>query len=163
MCCADGWYSTDPDGSNYYSWTTNVSSANGISGISKTGSILFLVGVFLTDAAPGAVGTTNYDNSENTVDFHPAIGQTFIIGDGLTAAGTAQQFYIPTGATRLYMGFADSAGFQGTNGYYQDNYGSYQFAISLSDPPAHAPEPATVLLVSSALVGLAFRARRRRA
>ena len=45
----------------------------------------------------------------------PALNQVFYIGDGLTGdgSGSVQQFIVPLGATRLYLGCADAGGYNG--------------------------------------------------
>jgi len=65
-----------------------------------------LVGVFAGDrpVAP------HHGNDELVVTqlLHPALGETFGVGDGLTGTGTGdiQTFAIPKGATKLYLGYA---------------------------------------------------------
>ena len=91
-------------------------SANGISGVNAP--INSLVGVFLTDSPPNSSGPPP------ALDFHPATGlglafarvspflkQVFFIGDGLTGNGTGavQQFIVPAGATRLFLGAVDGS------------------------------------------------------
>jgi hypothetical protein len=73
----------------------------------------------------------------------------FYIGDGMTGfnnpTGALQTFAPPTGATRLFLGFADSfTNFSGAWGAYGDNGGSLNVTLSL-DPPA--PEPGTMMLM----------------
>jgi hypothetical protein len=50
---------------------------------------------------------------------------------------------VPTGATRLFLGFADGFGFNGPAGHYDDNEGSVQINVSTA-----APKPAASLSVS---------------
>ena len=60
----------------------------------------------------------------NFTTLSPQIGQLFIIGDGTTSSAQTRTYYVPTGATELYLGFADSSNFQGPCGQYADNSGS---------------------------------------
>jgi hypothetical protein len=48
-------------------------------------------------------------------ELRPALGETFVVGDGLTGTGTGdiQTIAIPKGATKLYLGYAGEA--YGTN------------------------------------------------
>ncbi len=124
--CQAGGVSTGPDGGNKCYTSTNVQSYRGISGITHSSKTMFLVGVFLTDAEPADPAPARLDasNADSTPTLQPLIAQTFFIGDGQTSAGVAQEFTIPTGATRLFLGIADAAGFSGAPGYYDDNSGS---------------------------------------
>ena len=68
-------------------------------------------------------------------DLSPEIGQVFFIGDGRTSGGTLQNFHAPTGATRLYLGYADALNFgfpSSTPGSYWDNSGALNVAVSLN-------------------------------
>jgi hypothetical protein len=70
---------------------------------------MFLTGVFLGPANPGAAPSTiDYTTlSSNALSFNPLLGQVFFIGDGLGTGSIVQQFFVPSGATRLFFGFAD--------------------------------------------------------
>jgi len=48
-------------------------------------------------------------------ELRPALGETFVVGDGLTGTGTGdiQTIAIPKGATKLYLGYAGDT--YGTN------------------------------------------------
>lgn len=120
--------SSPANGADGGSYNTNVSELLGISGIRADGRGLFLAGVFLSDAAPAQPAPPALDFTGNTgfAQLAPRIGQVFYIGDGLTGTGSgqAQQFVVPPEATRLYLGFADAPGFNGTPGSYGDNTGS---------------------------------------
>src|SRR5207247_9873432 len=116
---------------------TGITSNTGVSGISFDGRVMFLIGVFLTDAAPTS-GTQPADirffssgggcDADHRVNwFDPsttfAIGQTFYIGDGKTGfnngSGTTQVWNIPSTATRLFLGFADG----GSGGPFLGSFG----------------------------------------
>ena len=53
---------------------------------------------------------------------------------GSTAFGTGalQNFTIPTGATRLFLGIPDAFGFNGGPGAYGDNSGNYIVSLAFS-------------------------------
>lgn len=82
-----------------------------------------------------------FTNSANVI-----VGQPFFIGNGPIS------FTIPTGATKLSMGFND-----GNAGFF-DNGGGV--TLSISETPA--PEPGTLMLIGSALTGLVVARRGRR-
>ena len=123
-CCGSGGGTNGPDGSVR---STNIESLGGISGIRHDGRAMFLVGVFLSDAAPGSSAPTilNFSNADDFTSISPELGQTFYIGDALTGmgSGSIQEFVVPDAASRLYLGFADAIGFSGTAGFYDDNIG----------------------------------------
>jgi hypothetical protein len=140
---------------------TAITSNTGISGISFNLREFFLVGVFLTNAAPtpgtqpASIGNVSpsggYDPDGRTDWFDPlggsvtfSIGQSFYIGDGKTGfcatagaacAGTTQVWNVPSNATALYLGFADggsTGAFQGAFGAYDDNTGGFTVNINTS-------------------------------
>jgi hypothetical protein len=108
---------------------TNVSSYGGISGISYRFNTMFLVGVFLTDDEPREgehperLGYT--DEGGDYAEQAPLIAQTFFVGDG-----EGRVFTVPSGATRLYLGFADAVDFQGDPGFYGNNSGELAVAVA---------------------------------
>lgn len=106
--------------------STAIDAYEGISGIVHDNTFLFLVGVFLTDdePMPPAPERLNVTSAESQVTFPPPqIGQVFYIGDGSSASGVLQRLAIPEEATRLFLGFADTAVEQGPPGFYDDNEG----------------------------------------
>jgi hypothetical protein len=142
---------------------SNINSTAGISAVTKTGRMLFLVGVFLGDAEPTvAPAAMNMENAENQVNFRPQIGQTFYIGLGRTTGGTLQNFYAPAGASRLYMGFADGWHFHGGPSWYNDNSGALLVNLAM-DQYTTTPEPASTALVALPLLAFAAYWRRKRA
>ncbi len=136
---------------------TGVKSYGGISGVSAD-STMCLVGVFLNDSEPAdpAPPVLNFSVTNFGVGFKtlsPALNQTFFIGDGLTGMsnGVVQYFYAPTGATRLYLGFADGysgGSLTGQPGFYSDNGGELLVNVAESNPNS---DDATVALLTAQL------------
>jgi hypothetical protein len=161
---------------------TNIGNDVGISGIKFTGREMGLVGVFLDNSTPAGFGpfvpsfcsTGCTYNADTDTTFAPFfIGQVFWIGDGRTglnnASGTEQKWQIPTTATRLFLGFADSFNNfsstggppNATNSYsaYGDNTGSLNVTLDASGLTA-APEPGTLALLGIGFLGLGFLRKR---
>ncbi len=139
-----GWPSNGAEGSTSGYGSTDISSYGGISGIAHSQRIMFLTGVFLTDATPADPAPARLsftDASTSFASLSPLLDQTFYIGDGLTGhgSGAVQQFYVPQGATRLYLGFADSMNFHSSPGQYGDNSGqltvNYTAVVPLDNSP----------------------------
>ena len=110
---------------------TDIEPVGSISGVSVADRQMFLVGVFLGSGAP-----TGSPPASNTLTRSPALRQVFYVGAGPRTVD------VPAGGTRLFLGFADAFGFQGQAGYYDDNAGSVQIALSISTttpPPAQSP------------------------
>lgn len=122
-----------------------------------------LMGVFLDDSRPDssrAPGTLDF-SGVGALDFttlSPGLKQVFFIGDGL-GAGTLQHFYLPTGATRLFLGTMD--------GYeWNNNSGAFKLKINVNDLSEVAntlavPEPETYALMLTGLAMMGYAARRR--
>ena len=121
----------------------------GISGIRLDKGSGFLSAVFVGNSTPSAPapaqllftnnGTTNSIDTSFT-ELHPILNQQFFVGDGLTGngSGAIQKFFIPAGATRLYLGFADGDGYNGDPGAYYDNSGA--LSVSLRTNANLAPD-----------------------
>ena len=133
------------------------------------GPINALVGVFLDDAVPAGAAPATLDfstpGSLAQASLAPQLRQVFFIGDGLTGTGTGarQQFVIPAGATRLYLGSSDGIGAN------YNNFGAFSVVVSdafLDNSFAAVPvdHPAMLLLTACllALAGSAWIRRRRR-
>ncbi|MCW5981803.1 MAG: hypothetical protein KIT09_27200 [Bryobacteraceae bacterium] len=122
----DGVDTAGPDGSETCAGgATDIESLDGIAGILDEDRSMFLVGVFLTSAAPAdpAPERLNFTGNHDFATLSPKVAQVFFIGDGKAANGVAQQFTVPAGATRLFLGIADAFGFIGPPGAYDDNTG----------------------------------------
>ena len=79
---------------------------------------------------------------------------------GRKHSGNVQQlFYVPDGATRLYLGIADGGSFQGNPDFYSDNLGTYTARFDISTT---VPEPSSVVLIATGLAALFVVRRRRR-
>ena len=117
-----------------------------------------LAGVFLgptdpTGAAPAQLTGTTFSS------ISPGLGQIFFIGDGLigegTGLGNVQTFYVPTGATRLYLGVTDEGG-------NYDNHGTIIATITSSEEVTAVPEPSTWAMMILGFAGVGFMAYRRK-
>ncbi|HEX3625115.1 MAG TPA: PEP-CTERM sorting domain-containing protein [Verrucomicrobiae bacterium] len=140
----------------------NITSYGGISGFMADRDFA-LVGVFLGTGAPTAPApatinfTTATGMGANFLTLAPQIGQIFLIGDGTTSSAQSRTYYVPTGGTELYLGFADAAGFLGAPGQYGDNAGSVNINVTA------APEPAPLALMfagSGLMAAFYFRNKR---
>lgn len=133
-----------------------------------------LIGVFLNSTAgppainssgvpTGFVSGLDYQINANMGlgSYSPTLNQIFFIGDGLTGTGTGstQDFYVPTGATTLYLAVADSVG--GSTG----NDGSLKVGVQ-GEGLTLVPEPGAMLLLAlqlSAVLCVLLTLRRRAA
>lgn len=132
-----------PDG--YQILPTITIPYNGLSAISYTNDAA-LWGTFLNDEPPSGSPPPSLSFVGNTsfASLSPQLKQVFFIGDGLTetGAGTRQLFLAPIGATRLYIGLADSPGgfaIDAPPGHYGDNIGSWNVRVTaVPEPDIHA-------------------------
>jgi len=154
----------DPDdagsSSNYGFPTKSFNSLDGISGINATGTG-YLIGVFESNTEPADPAPVSLDFTSIGTDFSslsPVLDQLFFVGDGLTGdgAGSVQQFDVPTGATRLFLGIAD--GINGSPGDFSDNEGSFTASFQVSS--SAVPEPASTTLLAIGTIGLLARRRK---
>jgi len=144
---------------------TSINAAAGMSGISVP-RMIPLVGVFLDDSDPNGqvppatltYGTGAGQTPLDQASYSPLLRQVFFIGDGYTSiyqqpySGTQQTFVVPAGATRLFVGFPDGAGYTGINRCYLDNSGSATISAVSFVPtvvvPTTQPQPVPVPSVS---------------
>jgi hypothetical protein len=110
-----------PDGQT--DWIVRQEAANGINPTSTP--LNCLVGIFLDDRAPDTYAAQpeldfTTPSSRDFTSLTPKIKQVFFIGDGLDTAGRLQQFVVPAGATRFYLGLMDE------KGWWWDNTGQLQ-------------------------------------
>jgi hypothetical protein len=152
----------------------DMDSFGGISGMQLFEStpsdrrVMFLAGVFLTDNEPTAPAPASLDFSSTAIgrsfsELSPLLQQTFYIGDGLTGegSGSVQNFWVPDGATRLFLGIVDGAYFVGGPDYYDNNAGAFSATFEVTTVPEI--DPTGLASVISLLVGSLALLERRRA
>jgi len=153
----------DADGLGLGATSFSSNSGSGsISGITAPGQG-YLVGVFIGPGGPSGPAPAALDFvTTSFTSLSPLLDQTFFIGDGLTGdgAGAVQTFYVPTGATELYLGISDALGYNGAPGAYFDNVGSFD-VVATDAPDPSAPEPSSFLLFGTGILGMAGMMRRR--
>ena len=166
----DGGNINNPDGFSSGTSTSTETGYGSISGITAPGGG-YLVGVFVGAGGPSgpAPASLTYDSAGiGLASYTPLLDQTFFIGDGLTGNGTGsnQLFYVPTGATQLYLGISDACGYNGPPSCYADNFGTY--SVSYSDvtsggggSPSPTPEPSSLMLMATGALTAAGAIRRR--
>jgi hypothetical protein len=128
-----GYYGPTINGTTGYSVAGDY---GGISGITMPGAGA-LVGVFASADAPTGAPPASLDFTSIGTAFtnlSPALYQTFFIGDGQTGdgSGAVQLFFVPAGASRLFLGISDAPGFYGSPGAYDDNFGTYIVSFQVS-------------------------------
>lgn len=149
-----------PDGNSTTLNDTDIDSYMGISGLVHPRT-LPLVAVFLGAAEPENPAPARldfYGIGSDFLELSPVAQQTFFVGDGLAFDGEGfqeQRFWIPEGATRLYLGLADAGYFTGAPGAYADNDGAFTADVQFHTIPA----PGALALLG---LGGTLAARRRR-
>jgi hypothetical protein len=148
-----GCASPTPDGGGVCG-TYSTLSYFGIS--TYSGPINALIGVFINGNTPGGTAPAGLNftgaGATSQASYSPLLNQVFFIGDGLTGtgSGSVQQFVIPAGATRLYLGSSDGAGAN------YDNSGSFSVTATASGgAPLATPAPGTGVLLLTGLMALA--------
>ena len=144
----DPAYPTEAPDGNAGIITPHVPGAeNGIADL--TAPLNSLVGIFLgvnrpdLSVAPGGLDFTTAA-SRDFLTLSPALQQPFFIGDGLTSGSIIQQIIAPTGATRLFLGTMDGAG-------WYNNPGSFTVTV--------VPEPTTAAIVLAGILSGCFYRR----
>jgi hypothetical protein len=114
-----------------------------------------LIGVFINGGVPSPSNTPPAGLDFTTVaaqsaaTIAPQLNQVFFVGDGLTGTGTGsvQHFIIPAGATRLFLGAADSVGAN------NNNTGSFSVAVTdTPNAPVSAPAASGLVLTITGLL-----------
>lgn len=132
-----------PDGGTCVSAESDITPANGFSGMRSRNRTMFLVGVFAQNPDPAQVPETlTAPEQDLELEVRPVLNQVFLIGDGRTQDQQLQRVMVPEGADTLYLGFADAAGFFGDPGYYEDNVGYLRIAATRVEAAAAPSEPA---------------------
>jgi hypothetical protein len=151
-------------GGNYYGADglpgnpgTNLNATGVISGTLLETAAFPLVGVFLNTNHPATMAPPIIDFTNTSfLTLSPGLNQVFFVGDGLTGTGTGstQQFFIPAGATTLYLGFADGNNFTGQPTTYTDDIGSLDVSFSQVSTQVTTPAPASFTLLAVGLTCL---------
>lgn len=117
---------------------------NGIAGVRAP--VNSLLGVFLDDSQPDLLAAPAGLDFETTgldfISLAPMLRQVFFIGDGYTSGSIQQQFFVPVGATRLFLGTMDGYG-------WFNNVGAIGITVTNI---AAVPIPAAAWLFGSALL-----------
>jgi hypothetical protein len=156
--------SNDPDGVGAAPGSSNNSGTGIYAGITAPYAG-YLTGLFTGSDSSAGTPTSYTLASEGASSFSPSQNQAFFIGDGLTGDGTGaeQTFYVPTGATTLYLGISDACGYSGGPSCYGDNAGSFSVSYTTvaSGTPSTTPEPSSLVLLATGLASAAATARRK--
>ena len=149
-----------PDGSGLINMTNYGDGLSAPSGVGFNS----LLGVFLDANSPTGLTTPaqlDFSSGLGFASLSPGLRQIFFIGDGRTTlnagpgAGSAQEFIVPTGATRLFFGTGDGFG-------WFNNSGDFSVTASLGGGTTVIPLPPSALLLIAGLGVFGLSARRRR-
>ena len=105
--------------------TDNIPNSGAVAGFThgtfgRTLAAVFLDGGPPAGPPPARLAFANQDFSS----LSPLVRQLFAIGDGLTSGAVRQQFVVPAGATRLFVGITDRCA-GNVPGCFGDNSGSF--------------------------------------
>ena len=112
-------------------WIVKQNDVNGFKGSHLP--LNALTGVFLDDNAPatthGPPGAHYCIRADQEALVHePEVKQVFFIGDGIrNSDSTLQEFVVPDGATRLFLGISDELG------WWWDNHGTFSTTLFKGD------------------------------
>ena len=157
----------NPDGIGAAVSSSFESGSGSISGLTAPNAG-FLTGVFIAPGGPSGPAPTALNFITLGTSFtslSPLIDQTFFIGDGLTGsgAGTTQTFFVPTGASELFLGISDACGYNGPPNCYSDNSGSFGVSSDIAtETTPTVPEPSTFVLLGTGVAGVISRLAARR-
>jgi Flp pilus assembly protein TadG len=108
-------------GQNWDGTEINPGSDNGIADATMPEDAV--VGLFLTNNAPnlssapsGNINWTQAPYANQATYTNLQVQAPFMIGNGQTTGGTVQQFLVPAGATRLFMGIWDGVDYNNNGG-----------------------------------------------
>jgi hypothetical protein len=145
------------DGDTSFTYNLTHDYSTGISGPTNV-HLNGLAGVFLGASNPSGPAPAQL-NGTTFSSISPGLDQIFFIGDGLTGdgtgLGTVQTFFVPTGATWLYLGIIDDGG-------YFDNQGTIIADILSSTAVGAVPEASTWAMMVLGFVGVGFITYRRK-
>ena len=122
-----------------------VAESHALSGLRDADRFWYLAGVFTGEARPATPPALDFTGDHDFRSLSPLLDQVFFIGNGRTSAGRLQQFVVPAGATRLWLGMPDICGPGDVADCYFDNDGSLRVTVSRG---SDAPDTATAGVVS---------------
>lgn len=138
VSCCEGGAGTFNGANGGTTYSTEILSSNGISGITARGRSMFLTGVFVGARMQSTPAALDVTDSERQGSVRPQLDQTFFVGDGYFVGSReigVRTIWIPRGATALALGFAASATFGGPPGGYDDFTGTLTVHASFSSKP----------------------------